>query len=48
MLDIKLFRENPEIILESEKKRFRGDSEIIILLRKLLNMIHYGEKENAN
>ena len=25
MLDIKLFRENPEIILESEKKRFRDN-----------------------
>ena len=23
MLDIKLFRENPEIIIDSEKKRFR-------------------------
>ena len=25
MLDIKLFRENPEIVLESEKKRFRDN-----------------------
>ena len=24
MLDIKLFRENPELIFDSEKKRFRG------------------------
>ena len=40
MLDIKLFRENPELIFDSEKK----DLEEQKLLKKLLNMILYGEK----
>ena len=28
MLDIKLFRENPEIIIDSEKKRFRSTENV--------------------
>ena len=51
---VKVYCELDENAMDSEKilKLFsslkKKDSEIIILLRKLLNMIHYGERESAD
>ena len=43
MLDIKLFRENPELIMDSEKKRFR-DSENVEKVIEYDNLWREGEK----
>ena len=42
MLDIKLFRENPDLIIESEKKRFR-DTDNVENVIKYDNLWREGE-----
>ena len=44
MLDIKLFRENPELIIDSEKKRFR-DTDNVEKVIEYENLWSEGERK---